>query len=284
MKPKPECTPCFLRQMAIASRLATHSKTLHGKVQRDSKRLLFKMGDVHNPPYIATVLFRNAYRLLRTKDPYLPLKDKYNRKVKSLFPFLSKLIENSINPLTTALKLALAGNIIDFGILERFSLSKTLEQTLVLRIPDIKIAEIRRRIVKAADILFIADNAGEIGFDRFLLEQIKSINPSARIFLSVKKTPIINDATAKDARFFKLQELAKIMDSGDNWIGTHPHLCSFKFREIFENADFIISKGQANYESLEELADPRIVFLLKAKCPVVASNLKVKLNDIVIKL
>lgn len=283
MKPRPECAPCFLRQMAIASRLAAADRRQAAKVQTATSKLIDKLGNIHNPPYIATVLFRNTYRILGVKDPYLLLKEEYNRKVLSLYPYLDKLIEKSSNSLSESIKMALAGNIIDFGILEKFNLNRTLSQTLRIKLKASKIAEIRSRIKKAGLILYIADNAGEIGFDRFLLTDIRRINPEAKVFFSVKRTPIINDATADDARFFRLEELARIINSGDSWIGTHPRLCSPAFRKIFAKAGLIISKGQANYESLEELNDPRILFLLKAKCPVVSRNLGVKLNEVVIK-
>lgn len=270
--------------MAIAARLASSDKTLHDKVQASTAKLLASLGTKHNPPYIASVLFRNAYKLLKTSDPYLGLKNEYNHRVKKLFPALEKIIEKSTNRLSMAVKMALAGNIIDFGILENFDLDLTLKETLDLPIPLTKITEIRKRIVNSGTILYIADNAGEIGFDAFLLREMGRINPGARIYLSVKSSPIINDATERDARFFNLQKLARIIESGGNWIGTHPRLCSNAFQKVFYSADLIVSKGQANYESLEELRIRRILFLLKAKCPVVASNLKVKLNNIVIKL
>jgi len=179
--------------------------------------------------------------------------------------------------------MALAGNIIDFGILEKFNLTKTLKDTLKLRLPENKVRSIRKRIGSAKSILYIADNAGEIGFDYFLISEIHKLNPLVKLYLSVKKTPIINDATKEDALFFGLGRYANIIDSGDSWIGTHPGLCSKTFRKVYDTADLIVSKGQANYESLEEQHDPRILFLLKAKCPVVSRSLKVKLNDIVIK-
>ena len=270
--------------MAIASRLAKAEPALFDKVQRSTSALLKTMADKgHNPPYIATVLFRNAYKVLKTRDPYLSLKNEYNRKVLSLYKYVKPLLKKSKNTLEFSIKLALAGNIIDFGILENFDLKKTLVETLKISIPLKKMIEITNRIKFSEIILYIADNAGEIGFDYFLLKEIWKLNPKAKLYLSVKKTPIINDATSEDASFFKLQKFAKIIDTGDSWIGTHPQFCSDKFKRIFAGAGLIISKGQANYESLDELNDPRILFLLKAKCPVVSRNLRVKLNDVVVK-
>ena len=169
MKPQKECTPCFLRQMDIACRLAGADNDLRAKVMDSSSALLKKLAAGHNPPYIATILFRNTYRLLRHDDPYLALKKEYNAKALKFYPFLEKLLARSSNPLAEALKMALAGNIIDFGILEKFNLTETLKATLKLRLPENKVRSIRKRIAGAETILYIADNAGEIGFDYFLI-------------------------------------------------------------------------------------------------------------------
>lgn len=269
--------------MAIASRLAGAGPALCKKVQESTSKLLARLGTGHNPPYIATVLFRNAYKVLRHDDPYLALKKEYNKKALDLHPFLEKILAKAKDPLAEAIKMALAGNIIDFGILENINLDKTLHRTMRIRIPEKKLREIRRRIANSDRILYICDNAGEIGFDYFLLREIRKINPGAKLFLSVKRTPIINDATKEDALYFGLGKFAEIIDSGDSWIGTHPEHCSKKFRSVYDKAGLVISKGQANFESLEEEHDPRILFLLKAKCPVVSSVLRVKLNETVIK-
>jgi uncharacterized protein with ATP-grasp and redox domains len=192
------------------------------------------------------------------------------------------MTEKSRDRFTLAVKLALAGNIIDFGILEHIDLQKTLTDTLAYRLPKMPAARFKKRARSARSILYIADNAGEIGFDYFLIAEMKRLNPEAKITLSVKKEPVINDATREDARYFSLERLVSVVDTGPSFVGTHVGSSSAAFKKIFSAADLVISKGQANWESLEELKDPRIVFLLRAKCPIVASTLKVPLNQAVI--
>ncbi|OGS35770.1 MAG: hypothetical protein A2293_07705 [Elusimicrobia bacterium RIFOXYB2_FULL_49_7] len=286
MKPAPECYACFLKQTLLAARLATKDEARHHTALQATLKLLSRMSRTqwgNNPPFIATNVFRNAYKALACSDPYLRVKNEYNRTVKRMYPELERLMKSSPQPIHTALKLAIAGNIIDFGILEFIDLQGTLKQTLALSLPCKAVKEFSMKASKARGILYIADNAGEIGFDYFLIRELKKINPAVRIFLAVKKHPIINDATPTDAKYFKLERVAELTDTGGNWVGTHPRLCSPRFQKLFHDADLIISKGQANWESLEELRDPRITFLLKAKCPVVAENLGVKLNGIIFR-
>jgi uncharacterized protein with ATP-grasp and redox domains len=282
MKPRPDCYPCFLRQAHIAARLTTKDEGRHLRVQKEISGLLNRTDFSKNPPFIATLIFRKTYEVLGAKDPYLGVKREYNRKVKALFPALAAQMKRSKDRFATAVRLALAGNIIDFGILEKFDLQATIDETLRARISPGAIRRFRQKIKNARSILYIADNAGEIGFDSFLLDEIRLLNPSAELVLAVKGAPVINDATTVDARYFGLHKKAHLIDTGGAWVGTHPSLSSKVFSRAFAAAGCIISKGQANWESLEELGDPRITFLLKAKCPIVATALAVRLNDIVI--
>lgn len=253
-----------------------------GHMIREVMKFLLRTDWSHNPPYIASVLFRRTYRLLGCRDPYISVKKEYNLKVRKLYPYIRKLREGAKDRFELAVKLAMAGNIIDFGILESFDLEKTLEETLGTDVSSKKLCNFKHKIEKARTILYIADNAGEIGFDRFLIEEIRRINPSAKVYLGVKRHAVINDATRQDAEYFGLQELAVVIDNGGDWVGTHPSLSSTEFLSVFNKADLIISKGQANWESLEELKDKRITFLLKAKCPLVARALGVPLHAVVL--
>jgi uncharacterized protein with ATP-grasp and redox domains len=262
--------------------MAGKSEKVQDGLQRKMLSWLAAADWSRNPPFIATQLFRRTYRALGTKDPYARVKKEYNNKVLALYPRSRRLLRTSADPLATALRLALAGNIIDFGILEQFDLGAVLQQTLAMPLAPAKVRKFRERARAASRILYIADNAGEIGLDRFLIEEIRRVNPAARVTLAVKKTPNINDATLEDARFFQLEDVAELIDTGGNWIGTHVHLCAPRFQKTFRQADLIVSKGQANYEALEDRRDPRIVFLLRAKCPVVARMLRVALDTPVI--
>ena len=129
----------------------------------------------------------------------------------------------------------------------------------------------------AQDILYLADNAGEIVFDRLLIEQL----PMQKITVVVKGFPIINDATMEDAVAAGLTEIVSVIDNGSDAPGTILEICSDAFVSRFEQADLIITKGQGNYETLSDI-DKNIYFILKAKCPVIASDLGCPIGQMVL--
>lgn len=134
---------------------------------------------------------------------------------------------------------------------------------------------------KAQNILYLADNAGEVLFDRVLIEEIKEINGDKDIIYAVKEKPIINDALAEDAHAAEIQKYAKIISSGVDTPGTVLSLCSSEFLKVYRRAEMIISKGQGNFEALSDSKRP-IFFLFMAKCSVVAQDIKCKVGDIVL--
>ena len=107
--------------------------------------------------------------------------------------------------------------------------------------------------------------------DKILLKKIREINPAAQIFFVTKGAPTLNDSVKEDALALGIQEYATVIDHGDNCPGTVLHRTSREFRRLFEGADVVISKGQANYESLNE-EQGNIYFLLMAKCAAIAQS------------
>ena len=135
----------------------------------------------------------------------------------------------------------------------------------------------RNAIDQARQILYLGDNAGEIVFDRLLVE----ILPREKVTYVVKAHPIINDATIEDAKMAGITDLVEVIDNGDDTPGTVVENCSSEFQKRFEEADMIISKGQGNYETLN-LVPKNIFFLLMAKCPVIAREIECKQGSLVI--
>ena len=136
------------------------------------------------------------------------------------------------------------------------------------------------RVAASQRLLYLCDNAGEIVFDRVLLEILRGMGKD--VIAVVKGAPVINDATMEDARAAGLDECADVIDNGNDGIGTLLEACSPRFRDAYRSADLVISKGQANFETLAGEGDERIFFLFKVKCPVVAGFLKRRDGDIVI--
>lgn len=266
-----DCIPCFLRQSIEAARHVTPDPCVHEQVVREVLGLMNNLDTRQTPPKIAQDIHRLIRNLTGVEDPYLAVKHQFNAIAMQLYPKLHKTILDSADPLDTAVRLAIAGNIIDFGVLDKLSeddLHRTITDCLTADISDIQLEPFREAVHNAEKILYLADNAGEIVFDRLLIEQL----PMKKITVAVKGLPIINDATMEDAVYAGLTDEVEVIDNGADIPGTVLESCSASFRRRFEQADLIIAKGQGNYETLSEV-DKNIFFILKAKCQVVARHL-----------
>ncbi len=176
-----------------------------------------------------------------------------------------------------AVRIAIAGNIIDLGVADSYNLNATLSRVLIEPFAINDLVSLRNALAKSASVLYLADNAGETVFDKVLIETLE-----IPVIYVVKAGPIINDATHEDAVAAGIDQVAKIIDNGSNAPGTLLDQCSKVFCKRFAQADLIIAKGQANYESLSNSTAP-IFFLLQAKCNVIARDLGIAEGSSVLK-
>ena len=161
-------------------------------------------------------------------------------------------------------------NIIDFSAgleLEKSDIIKSVEDSIKHDIFGTGTTALREAVESATNIMYIADNSGEIIFDKFLLENL----PLHKVTYVVKGGPIVNDATMQDAISTGVVDLVRVIDNGYSAQGTILRDCSTSFKSEFSKADLIISKGQANFETLSDIKDKTIFYLLRAKCSSVAS-------------
>ncbi|MGQ9788853.1 MAG: damage-control phosphatase ARMT1 family protein [Candidatus Hadarchaeaceae archaeon] len=274
-----DCIPCFIRQALEASRMATDDET---KQEKALKAVLSELEKTSIKNKIPTQLARRVHRVVRevtkNNDPYAKLKDEYNRKALKMYPSLKRRVAKSKDRLLTAVKLAIAGNIIDFGPSSKFDLDKTIEDALSKDFAINHFNRFREALKSSKKIIYLGDNAGEIVFDRILLEELKSKD----ISFFVKGGPIINDATIEDAKFVGIDKIAKIEVVSNGDPGTGPDRLSKEFIKRLKDVDLVISKGQGNYETLSEV-DANIFFLLKVKCSLIARDMDVELGSTVIK-
>lgn len=264
-----DCVPCLVRQSLDASRAVSDDPAVHREVVRD---MLLWTADEElggSPVLFGQRLHRRLRALTGVVDAYRAEKDRHNDMVMHLVPELRQRIDAADDPFGLAVKLAIAGNIIDLGVTGRVSdddLWASIDQALEEPVHGL-VDDLRRDISAAEDILFLADNCGEIVFDRLLIEHL----PLERVTVAVRGGPILNDATMEDARRVGLTELVEVIDNGTDAPGTLLDDCSPEFRRRFAAADLIIAKGQGNYESLSDIDAP-IYFLFKVKCGVVAEH------------
>jgi uncharacterized protein with ATP-grasp and redox domains len=221
-----------------------------------------------SPPHIAREIFAVLQEQLDDPDPYLELKQRTNEQVLALLPTLEARVRKSEDPFRMAAKLALAGNIIDFGIPRTFELEPTID-ALVSSAPAIdEIGLLEQRLAQAGRVLYLADNAGEIVLDRLFIEQFPS---PGRVTVAVRGGPALNDATRADAEQTGLTALVRVIDSGLPLAGTWLAGSSNELQQAFAEADVIVSKGQGNFETLHEEERFGTFFMFMVKCAVVAS-------------
>lgn len=238
--------------------------------------------DEMSPPAVSFPLYHLAGRMCGEEDPFLPVKVRYTDEALNLLPDIERCVVEASDPFETAVRIAIVGNVIDFGTgihAGGITLEETLAEFLVKPLFADDIGELEERASGAGTILYIGDNAGETVFDRPLLRQLNGSD----VFFAAKGGPIINDATVTDARRAGIQHHARLVSTGSRAPGTILTDCSDEFKELFLQADLVISKGQANLETLTELKpDGRIFMLFTVKCPVAADYLGAAMGDMVV--
>lgn len=277
MKAYFDCYPCFFTQAIKTSRMVTSDERIIWKILSEVAAYLAGLPIEATPPEIG----RKIYRLIATStgvdDPYLKIKELCTQQALAMYSEMKHRVEASSDPLMTAVRVAIAGNIIDFGLDTDFDLKKDVEKLLFQELAINDYRDFCSALKQAERIVYLGDNAGETVFDRILIEEIRK-----PVTFVVRERPVINDAVRKDALEAGIDKVAEIISSGCDAPGTIPELCSPGFLEILNAADMIISKGQGNYEGLSNAELP-VFFLLKAKCPVIARDLGVEQGCILLK-
>jgi len=277
MKTYLDCIPCFMNQALRAGRTATSNEQKIKRLLDEVGMLIQKIPMEQTPPETGTLIYKKISEITNNDDPYKEIKEKNIKHAINLYPSLKQRVSESDDRLLTAIRLAIAGNVIDLGVDKEFNLVEDIETILQQEFAILDYTFFKKKLAAAKEILYIGDNAGEAVFDKILIEEL-----GKPVIFVVREIPIINDVTFKEARKIRIDKITKVMSSGSTAPGTILNLCSNEFLEIFNNVDMIISKGQGNYEGLSGV-DRSIFFLLKAKCPVIAGNLEIKEDDIILK-
>jgi len=274
-----ECIPCLVRQAAEAIELS------EGPPERNAGILKLVLERLAAADWrgCAPTLAQEIHRIIRQEtgnaDPYQTIRERMNRAALAGMATRRGLIAKSSNPREAIVRLAAAGNLLD---------SAARSNVLPEDIPQLSSLwtrpligdplEVFRLADRASRILYLADNAGEIVFDRLLIEAL----PSDRLTLAVRGAPILNDAVLADAAIAGITQLSQVIGNGSDAPGTLLADCSPEFREKFHRADLIIAKGQGNYESLDRMEGP-IVFLFTVKCPPIARQAGHPVGSLIVK-
>lgn len=271
-----DCIPCFMMQALRTGRLV-------GLDEEKISRLLAELGHriegismEDPPPKTAVMVYELIDKYVGSDDPFKQVKIESTQKTLAIYPQLKQRVLESDDPLGLAIRFAIAGNVIDFGISSNHDLESEIENILEHSFGRWDEDALKKTLTQTDWILYLGDNTGETVLDRLLIETL-----DCPITYVVRESPIINDATMEDAVAAGLDKVATIISSGCSAPGTILDRCTPEFLQMFDKAPVIISKGQGNYETLSDVDAP-LFFLLKAKCNVVARHLGVKNGDLVL--
>ena len=275
MKTHLDCFPCFVEQAVRAARLVTDDEKLIKQILDEVGSHFKEIPMSITPPETGEFIYRRIREITGVYDPYKELKNASIGEVLSIYPRMQERVSKSDDPLLTAIQLATIGNVLDFGISREYKLMEEIAKISEMEYAIFHYPEFREIFDRASSVLFIGDNAGETVFDRLLIEVM-----GKKTTYVVRETPVINDAIMEDAVNSGLHEVSEIISSGSTAPGTILSLCNEDFLDRFRKAELVISKGQGNYEGLSEV-ERQVFFLLRAKCPVIARDIGVELNDFI---
>ena len=273
-----DCIPCIINSFI---RLLKSEDISHAVQEEALRKLLRYIADVdykNSPPILGREMHKMMREQLNNPDPYHELKKKYNRMMLDIYPEFEEMVKASQNPFDIAMRLAIAGNVIDFGPQDQLNFMDTINRVVHSEIAIDDSVLLQNDLSKANSVLYIGDNCGEIVLDKLFIETINCPN----IYFAVRSGPVLNDVTIDDAKMVGLDKIANIISTGDNAPGVVLDACSDEFIRIFNNSDVIISKGQGNLEGLIDV-DQNIYFLLVTKCDLVGNLISTVKGDFVVK-
>jgi len=288
MKLTTTCIPCLLKRVAYEVDLCKKDKAMSALVEC-SKIVAQRASDKISSAEFASEIHRCAYAIIGERDPYVKLKRKSNLTAMSLVGQARRYVRTSQHPLRAAMRLSIVGNLLDFGISGSLESPEELKREF-RRLLDKRpgwddSVEIERLISRSKEVVFLADNCGEIVFDGILLEEIKKSGP--KTVLVVKGEPILTDVTLEDLEGLNMENIAdEIIETEGLAVGLNlwDKNVNVGLKKRMRAADLIISKGMANFEAMSEHRWKAVVYLLRAKCEPVARALHVKSNSDIIKL
>ncbi len=280
LKALSECFPCVLAQVQRSLDEWKGSEEEKFEVMRTASKSLERAQYGMKPTELSKIVNDVAKRITKRDDLYRNRKKRLNESAMAIVKDMVSFAENSSETLKILAIATILGNHLDLGVKEVELDSKFIELvgSTQLSIDDFQI--LKSKLERAKSVLYILDNTGEVVFDKAFVEEIEKRYP-LEIKVAVRSAPIINDVTREDAIEVGFKE-KDIIDSGTTMAGMSLELATDEFMNMWKKADIIISKGQGNFEGLDEVHDERLFFLLEAKCPVISKMLGVKVGSAIL--
>ncbi len=285
---EPECIPCLFNQVLRAFQLLKPDISREIILDTQKKLMEYLMSfDLQKraSPIIGKVAYNLVAEALGVNDPYVSIKKNHNQLALQFYDEAKKIVDRAEDPLFEAIIVAALGNTIDLGTNHKIDFIHDIKNFTPdkLAINDYKM--FKQSLLDTTHLLILLDNAGEIVFDKLLVETMLNTFPELEIICSVRSAPIINDALLDDAILVGLTDLVQVIEaSGTPGIDIPTATEEFK-KHFFLKDGVILSKGQGNFESLYgmEIPDKEVYYLLKAKCSLMERLFSVKEGDIIFK-
>ena len=277
MKTFPDCYACLLGQAVSAVKYNTSDPEMQFRTLREVLQILAEVDDALSPSEITG----ETNRLIKKNTGVIDLYD--DKKKASHFLALNyiedlrKLLGEGKDLLEQGAKISAAGNIIDIIHVGDYDLWQEVESTVKQDLIGGGLEAFRRSLESAPYLLYLADNVGETIFDRVFIESL-----DIPVIYAVKGEPILNDATLDDAIAAGIDKVAKVVDTGTWSPGTVLHQATEEFQQLFANSLLVLSKGQANYEAMDEEGQ-KVFFLLRVKCPILSQQIEAPVGSLVFK-
>ncbi len=273
MSMESECVVCTMRQAQDVCNFVGAEESKRQLLLKRVMQILISGIDSDSDESVSFLVHQELKKLTDSPDPYKTVKDQSIKNALAAFPRLMDMIDKSDNPLRTAVELSIAGNVIDFGPSNVHSIEASIDEVLKSTKQHFDFDSFQEERFKSKTVLILGDNAGETVFDRLLISQLDH-----QVYFAVKSKPILNDATKEDALNSGLGDVATVIENGSPRAGTYLPWCSKEFLDLFYSVDLIVSKGQANFETLAN-EDRRIFFLLKVKCKLLSRKHSLPLGE-----
>ncbi len=277
MRTFPECYGCLLRQAVSAMNYGGVDQRTQIDTIKEVLHTLEKADDSLTPSNLAGQTNQVIREMVGIDDLYREIKRKSHLMAEEYLEDLIDLSNEGNDKLEQGLKVSAAGNIIDVVHVNDYDLWDEVITTVNQELLGGGVEAFQQRIDDSPYLLYLADNVGETVFDRVFIETL-----DIPVIYAVKGGPILNDATLEDALAAGINQVAEIVETGSRAPGTILSQCSDEFQQLFEKSSLILSKGQANYETLDDKGD-KIFFLLRVKCPILSREINVPLDTLVLK-
>lgn len=290
MKITTECVPCLIKRIIFETEQSSDDPEVRAEAVRKACNVLSKIYDPNAvSAKVATKVHSVVYDVLGDDDPYSELKNMSNKVAKELLPYVESIVDKSDDSLKTCMICSIVGNMMDFGIAGGSSspddLSEAFDEYFQQGLGYSEYPRLRELIKNSKKILLFTDNCGEIVFDKILVREIKRFNPDMFLTLVVKGESVLSDATIDDALDLGFDKLVdEILTTGCFAVGVDFDKLPEELGKALDEADLIICKGMANYETFSETSYHPIGYLMRTKCKSISESMGVPQGVSVIKV